>query len=61
VAFGKPLAEQGMIQADIAKSRIDIDSNRLLVLQAAHVMDILGNKVPMLSDVSRLNSVGTQQ
>jgi acyl-CoA dehydrogenase len=45
VAFGKPLAEQGTIRADIAKSRIEIDQARLLTLAAAHKMDTAGNKV----------------
>ena len=44
VAFGKPLAEQGTIRADIALSRIEIDQARLLTLQAAHLMDTAGNK-----------------
>ncbi|KAK7505998.1 hypothetical protein BaRGS_00002720 [Batillaria attramentaria] len=44
-AFGKRLAEQGTIQADIAKSRLEIDQARLLVLKAAHKMDLYGNKV----------------
>jgi acyl-CoA dehydrogenase len=44
VAFGKPIAEQGTIRADIAMSRIEIDQARLLVLNAAHRMDTLGNK-----------------
>jgi len=44
VAFGKPLAEQGTIRADIAQSRIEIDQARLLTLQAAHLMDTAGNK-----------------
>jgi len=44
VAFGKPLAEQGTIRADIAKSRIEIDQARLLTLAAAHKMDTAGNK-----------------
>src|SRR3977135_768460 len=45
VAFGKPLAEQGTIRADIAKSRIEIDQARLLTLAAAYKMDTAGNKV----------------
>jgi acyl-CoA dehydrogenase len=44
VAFGRPLADQGTIRADIANSRIEIDSARLLVLNAAYRMDSQGNK-----------------
>ena len=44
VAFGKPLAEQGVIRETIAQCRIDIEQARLLTLMAADRMDKRGNK-----------------
>jgi acyl-CoA dehydrogenase len=44
VAFGRTLAEQGTIRADIAESRMEIDQARLLTLEAARLMDAAGNK-----------------
>jgi acyl-CoA dehydrogenase len=44
VAFGKTLAEQGTIRRDIAQSRIEIDQARLLTMNAAQLMDTVGNK-----------------
>jgi acyl-CoA dehydrogenase len=43
-AFGKPLAEQGVIQQWIADSRIDLEQVRLLVLKTAWLMDTVGNR-----------------
>ena len=44
VAFGKPLAKQGVIQEWIAMSRMEIEQARLLTLKAAYMMDTVGNK-----------------
>lgn len=44
IAFGKTLAEQGVIQNWIAESRIQIEQSRLLVLKTAWKMDKVGNK-----------------
>jgi acyl-CoA dehydrogenase len=44
VAFGKPIAEQTVTLERIADARILIDQARLLVLNAAYMMDTVGNK-----------------
>ena len=44
VAFGRPLAEQGVVQHWIAESRVRIEQARLLVLKTAWLMDTVGNK-----------------
>jgi acyl-CoA dehydrogenase len=43
-AWGKPLADQGVIQDWIAESRVRIEAARLLVLKTAWLMDTVGNK-----------------
>ncbi len=44
VAFGRPIAQQGVTQERIAESRCLIDQARLLTLKAAWMMDVAGNK-----------------
>ena len=44
VAFGKTLAEQGVVMQAIADSRMEIEQARLLTLKAAAMMDQVGNK-----------------
>ncbi|MCD0448961.1 acyl-CoA dehydrogenase family protein [Actinocorallia sp. API 0066] len=44
VAFGKPLARQGVVQQQIAESRIAIEQARLLTLKTAWLIDTVGVK-----------------
>jgi acyl-CoA dehydrogenase len=44
VAFGRPLANQGVIREWIADSRVRIEQLRLLVLKTAWLMDTVGNR-----------------
>jgi acyl-CoA dehydrogenase len=44
VAFGGPIANQGVVREWIADSRIEIEQTRLLTLKAAHLMDTVGAK-----------------
>jgi len=44
VAFGKPLADQGVVQNNVAESRIEIEQARLLTMKAAWLMDTVGAK-----------------
>jgi acyl-CoA dehydrogenase len=44
VAFGGPLADQGMLQQQVAESRLEIEQARLLCHKACAVIDAQGNK-----------------
>jgi acyl-CoA dehydrogenase len=44
VAFGKPLADQGVVRERIAESRMQIEQVRLLTLKTAWMMDTVGKK-----------------
>ena len=45
VAFGKPIAQQGVVMNAVAESRAEIEQARLLVLKTAYMMDTVGNKI----------------
>ena len=44
VAFGRPLADQGVVRDWIAESRVRIEQLRLLILKTAWLMDTVGNQ-----------------
>lgn len=44
VAFGTPLAEQGVVRDWVAESRVRLERLRLLCVKAAWLMDTQGNK-----------------
>jgi acyl-CoA dehydrogenase len=59
VAFGRPLAEQGVVQQSIANSRNELDQARLLCEKAAWTIDEHGNRAAHLL-VSQIKAVAPQ-
>jgi acyl-CoA dehydrogenase len=59
VAFGKPLAEQGVVREQVARSRNEIDQARLLCEKAAWTIDQHGNREAYVL-VSQIKSVAPQ-
>ncbi|MDQ3129220.1 MAG: acyl-CoA dehydrogenase family protein [Acidobacteriota bacterium] len=58
-AFGKPIAEQGVIRQWIAEARLAIEQARLLVLKTAWMMDEAGNKAAR-SEIAMIKAVVPQ-
>jgi acyl-CoA dehydrogenase len=58
-AFGQPLARQGVVQEQIARSRVEIDQARLLVLHTAWLIDTVGAKAAR-SQVAAIKAVVPQ-
>ena len=59
VAFGKPIAEQGVVRNWIAESRCEIEQARLLVLKTAWMMDEIGNKAAR-KEISMIKAIVPQ-
>jgi acyl-CoA dehydrogenase len=59
IAFGKPLAEQGVVQQQVALSRNEIDQARLLCHKAAWTIDQRGNKEAR-NEVAMIKAVAPQ-
>jgi acyl-CoA dehydrogenase len=55
-AFGKRLADQGTVQAQLAESRMEIEQARLLVLKTAWMIDELGVKAAR-SEISAIKVI----
>jgi acyl-CoA dehydrogenase len=56
VQFGKPLAEQPLIQATLADMQVDLDASRLLVLRAAHQKDTTTSRVTTAVSIAKLGA-----
>ena len=61
VQFGKPLAEQPLVQAHLADMVVDLDAARLLVLRAAHAKDTTGEKRTTEVSIAKLGATEAAQ
>jgi acyl-CoA dehydrogenase len=61
VQFGKPLAEQPLVQAHLADMIVDLDAARLLVLRAAHAKDTTKNRVTTEVSIAKLGATEAAQ
>ncbi len=61
VQFGKPLADQQLVQAHIADMAVDLDTARLLVLRAAHRKDTTGGRVTTEVSIAKLGATEAAQ
>jgi acyl-CoA dehydrogenase len=59
--FGKPLAEQPLVQAHLADMVVDLDAARLLVLRAAHRKDTVGGRVTTEVSIAKLGATEAAQ
>ena len=59
--FGKPLAEQPLVQAHLADMIVDLDAARLLVLRAAHKKDTTGGRVTTEVSIAKLGATEAAQ
>jgi acyl-CoA dehydrogenase len=61
VQFGKPLAEQQLVQAHLADMIVDLDAARLLVLRAAHLKDTTGRRITTEVSIAKLGATEAAQ
>ena len=61
VQFGKPLAEQPLVQAHVADMAVDLDAARLLVLRAAHRKDTSDARVTTEVSIAKLGATEAAQ
>ncbi|MCW5803505.1 MAG: acyl-CoA dehydrogenase family protein [Deltaproteobacteria bacterium] len=61
VQFGKPLAEQPLVQAHLADMAVDVDAARLLVLRAAHRKDTTSDRVTTEVSIAKLGATEAAQ